>query len=196
MRATLAEESFEGWREVVEGLEDWPRWEEASSERVSETTKVLTDSLPEAKLGAFISAARACADEMASNAGYIEKELPGLELSEERKEEIRQVCSDLVGTRWDIGSELSDLLNAAESGDRKRCRGQAGTIVRWLGQELPALDALVKSLESAKEVEPGAGSGFVLIAESAANIVHSFLEVSQTADDYREALERGGAGED
>ena len=43
-------------------------------------------------------------------------------------------------------------------------------------------------ISSAKAAEPELGGGYILVAESAANILRSFVKVSEAEDRYREAV--------
>ena len=47
--------------------------------------------------------------QMLENAAYIEQELPKIEIAEEGRRQILEVCSALVGTKHDVITELSDL---------------------------------------------------------------------------------------
>ncbi len=66
----------------------------------------------------FVAAAHASAAELLSNARFIEQELPTLDLPAALRSAIAELCTDLVGTRFDVVSELGELAELA-AGDEQ-----------------------------------------------------------------------------
>ncbi len=145
-------------------------------------------------LEAFLSAASACAHSMLESATYIEDELPKLALPEPFQGRISAVCSVLVGTKHDIVTEvgeLYELMGLGEPPESSTVQRRVERIVRWLGDDMPKLHAVVKGLEEAVATQGVIGSAYILVAESAVNVYRSFAEVSDAAARYRAALGPG-----
>jgi len=149
--------------------------------------------MPAAALSSFMSAAGLCAQEMLSNASYVNGELSSLGLTPVYVQSIGEVCSSLIGTKHDVISELHELEEFSAEPASEVVQRRVERVHRWLGEELPKLDNLVKSLESASQTKPEIGSAYVLVAESAVNILRSFSKVSNEAEAYFRAA-RAGAG--
>jgi hypothetical protein len=133
-------------------------------------------------LSGFTSAARACAFEMMQNAAYIQEHLPDVDVSAPLRESILDVCSSLIGTKHDVFTELHDLRELGAPWDSAVVQDRVARIEEWLAEDLPALHAVVKALEPTKSL------AYLLVAESAANILNSFNAVSAAAGGYRDAI--------
>jgi hypothetical protein len=145
-------------------------------------------------LSSFISAAESCAHEMLSTASYIEGELPSLRLPPPYVKSIAEVCSSLVGTKHDVISELHELGELSADRASETVQDRVERIHAWLGEELPKLHKLVKSLESASQSQPEIGTAYILVAESAVNILMSFGKVTDAAKAcFRAARPNAGA---
>lgn len=112
---------------------------------------------------------------MLANAMYVERELPNVKLSPELRERTERVFSTLVGTKHDVYSELAEYDDLVDAGapeaelDRRLER-----MVRWLGEDVDELDSLVRALEDAHRDDPGVTAAYVLVTESAANVLRAF----------------------
>lgn len=121
---------------------------------------------------------RDCAAAMLSNAMYVERELPTVALPRELRERTERVFSTLVGTKHDVFSELAEYDDLVDAGateaelDRRLAR-----MVRWLGEDVGELAALVRALEEAHRDDPRIGAADVLVTESAANVLEQFSRV-------------------
>ena len=58
---------------------------------------------------AMMTAAHDCAMEMFTNADFIQKELPNVKMPDALRATPEDLCSELIGTKHDIVSELSEL---------------------------------------------------------------------------------------
>lgn len=144
----------------------------AAVEAVPGLAKVL-----DAPLAEFIAAASECANEMLSNASYIEKELPSFRLTAERRVEILGVCAALVSAKHDVISELHELhdLSALTSNSIEH---RVKRILDWLSEELAKLHAVVTDLQvTAGDSE----SPYILVAESAVNILNAYTLAADAA---------------
>lgn len=131
----------------------------------------------------LIGEARTCALVMLGNACYIERELERVQLPDDLRAQTVEICSNLIGTKHDVISELSELddILAAPTLDFTLVASRIERIVRWLSDDLPAIHALVTALHSASAREPQYGAACVLVTESAANILNALNQVSAAA---------------
>lgn len=133
---------------------------------------------PDTKLNAFLTAARHCAMQMMENATYIQKHLPGLEAPEGTAERIRAVCDSLTATKHDVFTELSELAEAAHAaGSCLNLEPRRERIRRWLFEPLAEMDEVVRALEAAAAHDPAFSLAFLLMSESAVNILTAFNAV-------------------
>jgi hypothetical protein len=135
-------------------------------------------------LEAFQSAAWRCAHTLLENVMYIQKELPTLDLADAQRSAIVQICSTLVGTKHDVVSELFDLQDIQGVAAPGVIRQRIERIVRMVIEDLTSLHEVVQSLESATANDRRAGLAYVLVAESATNMLRSFATMRDAVDSY------------
>jgi len=144
-------------------------------------------------LKAFMLAASDCANEMMSNASYIEKELPKITLPAELKGEILAVCDSLVGTKHDVISEVLELGELPDDTECDVLLRRAERILRWLCEEPPKLHSVVSTLDRLNQVvgtaSGSAGLAYLLVAESATNILHGVAKASDAADKFYQVMQ-------
>ena len=130
---------------------------------------------------------RDCAAAMLANAMYVERELPNVTLPPELRKRTEGVASALVGTKHDVFSEIAEYDDLVEAGaaeaelDRRLER-----MVRWIGEDVEELAALVRALEEAHRNDPEVGASYVLVTESAANVLQAFGRVREAARPQQE----------
>jgi len=132
------------------------------------------------------SAARDCAMQMFQNATYIQGELPNVEMPDELRARTEHVCTELIGTKHDVISELSgldELLGAQDS--EKDVRSRVNRIITWMGLDIGMVHELVSALHSASKEDPDYAVAFMLVAESGANILKAFSAVAAAAEEFR-----------
>ena len=132
----------------------------------------------------FLGKAYACAMQMLENAAYIEKELPNIEIGEESRRQILDICSALVGTKHDVVSELGELADLDLSPGANAIQNRVKRIMGWSAEELPKLHGLVQALQAGSDQDRGTGLAFLLVAESATNILKAFSAMSDAAERY------------
>ncbi len=126
---------------------------------------------------AFMSRAHTCAMVLLGNASYIEKELDAVRISDERRAETGLVCQTLIGTKHDIVTEVSEMHDLlGEAAAPTVILERAERIVRWFQEDMGKLNALVMGLATDMEADPGSAGAYVLVAESASNILSAFKE--------------------
>jgi len=131
---------------------------------------------------AVMAAARDCAMEIFQNASFIQGELPELDMPDELRARTEKVCTELIGTKNDVISELFELDELLGTQDSEADIGsRVNRIVTWMGLDMVQLHELVSALHSASREDPDYGIAFVLVAESAASIVNAFNATAEAA---------------
>jgi len=122
--------------------------------------------------------------QMMSNADYIMKELPNINLPDELGNKLSNICEGLVGTKHDIINELDDLSTAISSSEEitHDIKTRINRIIRWIADDLPEIHELVMELQTLSKSEPAYGLAFMLVAESAVNILNAFNEAAAEAE--------------
>ena len=127
--------------------------------------------------------ARNCALVMLESATYIQSELANVRMNDALRAQTEQVCTALVGTKHDIISELfelDELLGSEASASIINSR--VHRIVQWFQDDITHMHQLVTALESASKQEPACGLAYILVAESATNILNAFDRTRAAAD--------------
>jgi len=127
-------------------------------------------------LDAFCSAAYACAMSLMSNAAYVQKELPSVELPADVRASIVSLCADWIGTKHDVIHELDELKESSDIDDRIR------RIMSWLGEDVATLHDQVRRLETLATSEDRYRLAYLLVGESGGNILRSFVAAGESAD--------------
>lgn len=135
------------------------------------------------KLQIFAGAAQGCAMQMMGNATYIQTELPKLTLPEGAKAQIAALCDSLISTKHDIISELFELSEVSESSTSlTEIKKRVERIIHWLWETILEMNEVVQSLQTASEADEQSFGSWLLVVESANNILESFNRASQAAD--------------
>jgi hypothetical protein len=169
------------WESSFEDQED--DGEEDGDDDQVEGDSNISPEVAEA-LTEFSAKAHACAMQMLENAAYIEQELPKIEITEEGRRQILEVCSALVGTKHDVITELSDLADLDLWPGADEIQNRVKRIMGWSAEELPKLHGLVQTLQVGSSQDRGSGLAFLLVAESATNVLKAFSEMSDAAEKY------------
>ena len=154
--------------------DDWKPFSQEYLRGVTANDQQLSASARDA-LEAYITAASACALSLMSNAGYILKELPNIELPTEDMVEVESICSDLIGTKHDVVHELGELKECSNLDDRVR------RIMCWISEDVIKLREMVERLDALAKSDQRYVSAYLLVAESGANILKSFVPAGQSA---------------
>jgi hypothetical protein len=138
----------------------------------------------ESAIHEVMRAARDCAMIMLESANYIQSELPKVQISEALQSQAEKVCSALTSTKHEVISELfelGDLLRPAGASSSE-IASRLNRIIRWLWEDVSRMHELVMALDSAKKQNPAFALAYVLIAESATNILNAFNRTTAAAD--------------
>ena len=138
--------------------------------------------------------AHRCAMAMLDSGTYIERELPNVHMDDATRTSATELCSQLIGTNFDIIHELSDLDDLLKDGaGDERILTAVARIIQWLSDDISRIDQLVTRLEAAGERDPRCGSAYILVAESAVNILIPFKRAKAAADLLTNANATGSA---
>lgn len=165
-------------REYVSRLFTEDEWKPFSQEyfRAKSPDHPQSGKLTSGTLEAFCSAAYACAMSLMSNAAYVQKELPSVELPVDVRASIESLCADWIGTKHDVIHELDEFKESSNIDDRIR------RIMRWLGEDVVKLQDQVRRLETLATSEDQYRLAYLLVGESGGNILRSFVAVGESAD--------------
>jgi len=134
------------------------------------------------------TAARGYDTAIVSNVAYIRRELPQLQLSDDLRSKAEEVCSTLIDTYHDLVdsllSDLDELLNveAPVPLPIDSVRVVLDQMIRCFQAGIDMMHELVTALETAKETEPSCVEAYVLVAESAANILNAYERTAEAMD--------------
>jgi hypothetical protein len=126
------------------------------------------------EISSFIQATRSCAMQMMSNASYIQRELPTIEVPDELRAKVEALCESLIGTKHDVITELFELDEQARAGvSEEKLSEKMHRTVKWLCEPIQEMHELVQEVEQLTSKDPRYGLLFILIIESATNIANS-----------------------
>ena len=165
-------------REYVARLLTEDEWKPFSQEYFrAKTPDVPPSAAPASRLlEEFSSAAYACAMSLMSNADYVQKELPTVELPIDIRASVEALCTDWIGTKHDVIHELDEWQESSNIEDRVR------RIMSWLGEDMVRLQEQVRRLESLATAEDRYRLAYLLVGESGGNILRSFVAAGESAD--------------
>ncbi len=123
---------------------------------------------------------------MLESAIYIQKELPNVLMDDLLRAQTEQICSALVGTKHDVISDLFELDELLASKPQKSAIvSRVDRLERWLWEDITKMHVIVTALNSASTQDPKRGSAYLLVAESATNILNSFNHFTAAANSLR-----------
>lgn len=125
------------------------------------------------------------------NASYMQTELPQLVLSEPHRHAVVEMCESLVSTKHDVMHELEELKDLSSEGTTAKVRNLVERVQRWLGEEIPKMDRVVRSLQAGGVTDRGAATAFVLVAESAVTVMNSYAVAADSAEKFLGAASGG-----
>lgn len=124
----------------------------------------------------FGLAARACAMSLMGNADYVQNELPNVDLPADMRALVESLCADLIGTKHDVVHELDDLKECSD------VKGRVRRIMNLLSEDMVKLNEHVRKLEYLAKADERFQLAYLLVGESGANILRSFVAAGQAAD--------------
>lgn len=133
----------------------------------------------------FSSTAYACAMSLMSNADYVQKELPTVELPPDIRASVEALCTDWIGTKHDVMHELGELQERSNIEDRVR------RIMSWLSVDMVKLQEQVRRLEALATADDRYRLAYLLVGESGGNVLRSFVVAGESADRFFHGRESG-----
>jgi hypothetical protein len=134
-----------------------------------------------AALAAFMEAARECALQLIRHAAFIERELSAVSWDEGMLAATQELCEQLESTGHDTISELI-TLQGSPALEPAALGAAAERILEWLSDDILRLHDLVGTLEAAAGRGPGNAAAYILVAESAANILDAYNQAADAAE--------------
>jgi len=129
---------------------------------------------------------RNCAMVMLENAAFIQTELPNVHMDADLVSQAEQLCDDLIGTKHDVIHDLFELDYELRSADIEQAKAYASAtldrLLRWMQEDNMKMHSLVVALDAASKREPKSGSAFMLVLESATNILNAFNRVKAAVE--------------
>ena len=133
-------------------------------------------------LNAFRNAAHQCAIQMMENATYISKELPSVDMPEAIKAKTQTMCASLIETKHDIITELFELEEEAKTASASSdLIPHVDLIVKWLAETTREMCDVVDALREAGEKDERFILGYMLLSESAINVLNAFNPAADAA---------------
>jgi hypothetical protein len=133
-------------------------------------------------LGPFMEAVWQCAMQMMNNAEYVRRELPALKLTDELHTLISSLCDEWTSTKFDVFTEMYDLRDGITTNafNAPEILVRCVRVETRLNEPIGKADGVIKRLETAKEGNECADAGlaWMLVAESATNVLNANAEVS------------------
>ena len=141
------------------------------------------------KVREFQEHTRECAVQMMMNAIYIQRELGNVQMSDELRERTVELSSVLIGTKHDLVSEIFELDERLESGaGNAEVLRRIDRMVQWAEEDALKMHEIVMALDA--ELQKGVmdGGAYLLVSESAVNILTPLKKMRQLAAQLREVL--------
>jgi len=137
--------------------------------------------------------------DIAGNIRFIQRELPNLKLPDSERLHIRQTFDTFQYAVFDVQKEIGNLEDKLGmrpgqppfDPDIKNPdpRVTMGFIADWLWSEIEDMLRTVSRLDAAARVSPDLGSAYLLVGESATNILHAYMKVKDALDAIAERLQ-------
>lgn len=131
-----------------------------------------------------------CTLVMQENAVYVERELPNVRMSDGNLAQTRALCRDLIAARGDVHRILSELDGAmiATAEDRRVLVETAYRALSRIQESRLRMNDAVRALETRDEKDAGLVAAYILVAESAANILRTYHQAKVACDAMQEAV--------
>ena len=137
----------------------------------------------------FQGQAEMCAHQMRLNALYIQRELPNVRMSDELRRRTAERCTGFIGTEHRLLSELAELDEALGTGaSNVEVLRRINRMVQWAGEDTLKMHEIVMALDA--ELQKGVvdGGAYLLVSESAVNILTPLHEMRQLAAELGKTL--------
>ena len=141
------------------------------------------------KVREFQEHTRECAVQMINNALYIQKELPNVVMSDGLRQRTVGLCAALIGTKHDLITEIFELDERMQSGaSNAEVLRRIDRMVTWAGEDALKMHEVVMELGAASEKDVMKAGAYLLVSESAVNILSPLNKMRQLAAQLRATL--------
>jgi hypothetical protein len=124
-----------------------------------------------------------CTPIILANASYILAELQNEQLPEPLRQYITGQCDALFSTRHDIMTELAEIEDQRGTGVKPGVLlARLKRAITWLEEDLSALHLDITELQEFSTRNPAAAPAYILVAESATNILNAFHRAKTAVD--------------
>jgi hypothetical protein len=148
----------------------------------------------------FQSEVRECSMQMMMNALYIQNELGNVRMSDELRTQTAELCSTLIGTKHDLVHEIFELDERIEQGaDNATICRYVERMVDWAYDDASMMHGVVTALDAAAQTDVMNSGAYLLVSESAVNILRPLARMRALADELTRELgssESGSPGAD
>lgn len=131
----------------------------------------------------------ACAMAMLETATYIEAELPNVQMDEVLRTKVSELCAKLLETKHDVVRELQELAELlSKDSPEDQVTSTFERIIRWFWADIRQMHDVVTQLSAASDRDPAFSLGFILVSESAVNVLQPFTRAKEALNSL------GGSG--
>lgn len=122
----------------------------------------------------FLAQARDCAMQMMENGAYIQKELPSLRMPAALRQELEQLCANLISSKHDLLHEIVETGGVLDSAPESPViAGKTERIRQWIVAAITGFHQCIVGARQAVNQGEADGLLCLLLTESAANILHA-----------------------
>jgi hypothetical protein len=149
-----------------------------------ESRDELAPGIEHHQIRAFQAGARNCAMCMLENATFIEQELAKMQIAPRLRSMVEEICSDLIGTKHDIITELFELDDLLETNaSAQRVEQKIDAVVALIRDDVRHMHPVVMALmDEPRRGDDDVALASLLVAESATNILQAFMEAQSAAN--------------
>lgn len=148
-----------------------------------ESDKRVQDAIDAAGVQSFVTAARHCAGVILESASFIQKELVNVRIDADLKEQLERICTQMIATKHDVVHEIFEIAEALDSGtEPSEIQSRISNITSWIVEDIKDLHQIVMALDATSKEDRGCSLAYMLVSESATNVLHAFSIVMESAN--------------
>lgn len=130
-----------------------------------------------------MEASYACAAAMLETGTYVQKELPTVQMDDHLRTKVSELCAELIGTKHDVVHELAELVELLSKGAQdEQVTAAFERIIQWVWADIRQMHEVVTQLSAAADKDPAYSLGFILVSESAVNVLQPFTRAKEAVD--------------
>jgi len=141
------------------------------------------------RIRSFQEEARECAAQMTANGGYIQQELGNVRMNDELRTRTQALCTDLAALHFDLLREILDINRLLEEDDSNdKILAKFELIKKWAQDEMLKMHGIVQELGAAAETDVMKVGAYLLVSESAVNILKPLKQMRRSVEQLKAAL--------